>query len=331
MPKRSNHPLLTLLQYLLAIGVLVVHSGSLFPDPLARFIAKSLYGRLAVPVFLVSSAYFLSKKEQEKSGATSLHFKRLAMTYLKWSLFYLPYAMAYFLSLDLPIYLLPIALLVALLYLGTCYQLWYLPALFLGHFLVKAGRKVWSSKALWLVASSLYLLGSLETYTGYLEGTALGAAYQAYASIFVTSRNGLFYVPVFLLLGQALADHETSDFLTKQPARKLLFALFVWFVEAGFVYVRQGLDKNFFLVLPLVALFLVNWCLKSDIQLPVSTKSLRSVSYYLYFLHPLFIEVGLWGLSAFRLESWQEGRAVFFLALLGCHLVAWLMIRSQRR
>lgn len=331
MLKRSNHSLLTLVQYLLAIGVLVVHSGSLFPDPVAHFIAKSLYGRLAVPAFLVSSAYFLRQQERIEPGATTAHLKRLGLTYLKWSFFYLPYALFYFYRLGFSPALLPVGLMMALLYLGTCYQLWYLPALFLGNFLVKAGRKVLSVQSLLLVAVSLYLLGSIETYMGYLQGSVLGAAYQIYASLFVTSRNGLFYVPIFLLLGQALADREDSQLFLRKPGTKLVLALLVWLLESGFVYANQGLDKNFFLALPLVALFLVNWCLRSEIQLPFSTKHLRTFSYYLYFLHPLFIEVGLWALSGVGLESWQEGRIVFFLALLGCHLVAGLVICVRKK
>lgn len=307
----------------------MVHSGSLFPNPVAHFVAKSLYGRLAVPIFLVSSAYFLRQQERVEPGATAAHLKKLLSTYLKWSLVYLPYALAYFLSLNLPLYLLPLALLVAFLYLGTCYQLWYLPALFLGHFLVKAGRSRWSPRVLFGVAISLYALGSIETYMGYLEGTSLGTAYQAYTSIFVTSRNGLFYVPIFLLLGQALADHDKSRFLTQRPGVKLLLALLVWLVEASFVYANQGLDKNFFLALPLVAVCLVNFCLKSPWQPSWVKPSLRQLAQFYYFIHPIFIELGLLLLRPLALPKWQTGQLVFSLSLVGSHLTALLWSKRK--
>lgn len=329
MPKRSTYSLLTLVQYVLAIGVLVVHSGSLFPNPVAHFVAKSLYGRLAVPVFLVSSAYFLRQRERVWLGATVAHLKSFLPTYLKWSLLYLPYALFYFLNLNQPLYLLPVALLVALIYLGTCYQLWYLPALFLGHGLVKAGRSRWSPRVLFWVAASLYALGSIETYMGYLEGTVLGSAYQAYASIFVTSRNGLFYVPIFLLLGQALADQEKSRFLTQRPGGKLILALLVWFVEASFVYANQGLDKNFFLTLPLVAVCLVNFCLKSPWQPSWVKANLRQLAQFYYFIHPIFIELGLLVLKPLALPKWQTGQLVFVLALVGSHLTALLLAKRK--
>lgn len=328
---KINTSLLTLVQYLLAIGVLLVHSGSLFPNPIVHFIAKSLYGRLAVPVFLVSSAYFLRQQERLEPGATTAHLKKLLPAYLKWSLLYLPYALNYFLRLDLPLYLLPLALLVALLYLGTCYQLWYLPALFLGHFLVKAGRSRWSPRVLFLIAASLYALGSIETYMGYLEGTRLGAAYQAYASIFVTSRNGLFYVPIFLLLGQALADHDKSPLFTQRPGGKLILALLVWFVEASFVYANQGMDKNFFLSLPLVALLLVNWCLKSPWQPSWVKPRLRQLAQFYYFIHPIFIELGLLVLKPLALPKWQTGQLVFAFTLVGSHLTALRLAKKTNK
>ena len=55
---------------------------------------------------------------------------------LFWSCVYLPYAWVFFSSLHLPVYLFPAGVLIALLYLGMCYQLWYIPAFLLGLFLV---------------------------------------------------------------------------------------------------------------------------------------------------------------------------------------------------
>ena len=61
---------------------------------------------------------------------------KIVKTYLFWSCVYLPYAWIFFSSLQLPVYLFPAGVLIALLYLGMCYQLWYIPAFLLGLLLV---------------------------------------------------------------------------------------------------------------------------------------------------------------------------------------------------
>ena len=73
---------------------------------------------------------------------------RIVKTYLFWSCVYLPYAWLFFSSLNLPTSLFPVGVLIALLYLGMCYQLWYIPAFFAGacflvNYLVKRLGMVW--------------------------------------------------------------------------------------------------------------------------------------------------------------------------------------------
>ena len=60
------------------------------------------------------------------------YLAKIVKTYLFWSFVYLPYAWLFFSSLHLPIYLFPAGVLIALIYLGMCYQLWYIPAFFAG-------------------------------------------------------------------------------------------------------------------------------------------------------------------------------------------------------
>lgn len=117
--------------------------------------------------------------------------------------------------------------------------------------------------------------------------------------------------------------------LTQRPGGKLLLALLVWFGEAGFIYVNQGLDKNFFLTLPLVAFFLVNWCLQSPWQPSWVKANLRQLAQFYYFIHPIFIELGLLVLKPLALPKWQTGQLVFVLALVGSHLTALLLAKRK--
>lgn len=327
---RKAYPLLSLFQYFFAIGVIAVHSGSLSKQPVLHFIIKSIWGRQAVPFFLISSAYFLHKKALTHPDAVTKHLKHLLRLYLLWSILYLPYAYHYFCGLGLPQFLLPFGLVVGLLYTGLCYQLWYLPAFFQGFFLVKAGLKRWKPQTLLIVLISLYLLGSVETYMGYLEGTGLGRLYQSYAKFFLTSRNGLFFTPLFLLLGQILADQDKTPLFTHNRGRKVIISLGLFLLEASVIYHNQGWDKNFFLTLPLLSLSLVNWCLHTQCTLELPVRHLRQLAIGCYFIHPVFIELGLWLLRKEHLASWQSGQLVFTGAVIASHLtiLLWMTNRS---
>lgn len=327
---QNSYPMLSVFQYIFAIGVLVVHSGSISPHPVLHFVTKSIWGRQAVPFFLIGTAYFLRKKTLQSATAEGDYWRKLFNTYCFWSVIYLPYAFFYVRGLGLPLYLLPVGLVVGFLYTGLCYQLWYIPALVQGAFLVKAGRRYLPRWGLLVILVSLYLFGSIETYTGYLQGTVLEDIYKAYARVFITSRNGLFYTPLFLYLGQILAEQEHHTFFTRHRGWKVLLSAVLLLAEAGLVYQHQGLDKNFFLTLPLFSLCLVNWCLHSSVRLPWSSRVLKDLSQICYFVHPLFIELSLYVLRQQVLPIWQQGQLVFLASLIGSHLVALLWLKNKR-
>ena len=124
-----------LFQYLFAIAVILVHSGRLTSYEPVHFGLKSILGRLAVPFFIVCASFFL-KQSLSNARKMKAYLVKIVKTYVFWSCVYLPYAWIFFSSLKLPVYLFPAGVLIALVYLGMCYQLWYIPAFLLGLFLV---------------------------------------------------------------------------------------------------------------------------------------------------------------------------------------------------
>lgn len=115
--RKVNTSMISLLQYILSIGVIIVHSGSLTANEPLHFAFKSIFGRMAVPFFLICASFFLKPRLDNLKNIRG-YLSKIIKTYLFWSLLYLPYGISYFLSLHLPVYLLPVGLLVALLYLG---------------------------------------------------------------------------------------------------------------------------------------------------------------------------------------------------------------------
>ena len=300
MKKNSlyNTSSISLFQYLFAIAVILVHSGRLTSYEPVHFGLKSILGRLAVPFFIVCASFFL-KPSLRDARKMKAYLVKIVKTYLFWSCVYLPYAWVFFSSLHLPVYLFPAGVLIALLYLGMCYQLWYIPA---------------------------FLLGLIETYSAYLDTTSLLEGYQLYSNLFFTARNGLFYTPIFIFMGYYLYDHFHAQTFRVHRWEKLSLAFGLFCMEGIIIFQHEGIDKNFYLLLPFVTVYLVNACLRSSFLKSYDLQYLKQMSMALYFSHPIFIEWVRYGFSNLPLSYPDRGKLIFVTALLGSHLFGLVML-----
>ena len=326
-----NTSSISFFQYLFAIAVILVHSGRLTSYEPLHFGLKSMLGRLAVPFFIVCASFFL-KQSLGNSKKMKTYLAKIVKTYLFWSFVYLPYAWLFFSSLHLPIYLFPAGVLIALIYLGMCYQLWYIPAFLLGLFLVNQLVKhlgmVWTG----FLALLLYCWGLIETYSAYLDTTSLLKGYQLYSNLFFTARNSLFYTPIFIYMGYYLYDHFHAQVFSIHRWQKLALAFGLLCLEGIIIFQHEGIDKNFFFLLPFVTVYLVNACLRSSFLKSYDLQYLKQMSIALYFSHPIFIEWARYGFSSLPLSYPDRGKLIFVTALFGSHLfgLAMLWVRERR-
>ena len=320
-----NTSSISFFQYLFAIAVILVHSGRLTSYEPLHFGLKSMLGRLAVPFFIVCASFFL-KHSLGNSQKMKAYLVKIVKTYLFWSFVYLPYAWVFFSSLRLPVYLFPAGVLIALIYLGMCYQLWYIPAFLLGLFLVNQLVKhlgmVWTG----LITLLLYCWGLIETYSAYLDTTSLLKGYQLYSNLFFTARNGLFYTPIFIYMGYYLYDHFHAQVFSIHRWQKLALAFGLLCLEGIIIFQHEGIDKNFFFLLPFVTVYLVNACLRSSFLKSYDLQYLKQMSMALYFSHPIFIEWARYGFSNVPLSYPDRGKLIFVTALLGSHLFGLAML-----
>ena len=327
-----NTSSISFFQYLFAIAVILVHSGRLTSYEPLHFGLKSMLGRLAVPFFIVCASFFL-KQSLGNSQKMKAYLVKIVKTYLFWSFVYLPYAWVFFSSLRLPIYLFPAGVLIALIYLGMCYQLWYIPAFLLGLFLVNQLVKrlgmVWTG----FLALLLYCWGLIETYSAYLDTTSLLKGYQLYSNLFFTARNGLFYTPIFIYMGYYLYDHFHAQTFSIHRWQKLAFAFGLLCLEGLIIFQHEGIDKNFFFLLPFVTVYLVNACLRSSFLKSYDLQYLKQMSIALYFSHPIFIEWARYGFSSLPLTYPDRGKLIFVTALFGSHIfgLAMLWVRDKKK
>ena len=327
-----NTSSISFFQYLFAIAVILVHSGRLTSYEPLHFGLKSMLGRLAVPFFIVCASFFL-KHSLGNSQKMKAYLVKIVKTYLFWSFVYLPYAWLFFSSLHLPVYLFPAGVLIALIYLGMCYQLWYIPAFLLGLFLVNQLVKrlgmVWTG----FLALLLYCWGLIETYSAYLDTTSLLKGYQLYSNLFFTARNGLFYTPIFIYMGYYLYDHFHAQTFSIHRWQKLALAFGLLCLEGIIIFQHQGIDKNFFFLLPFVTVYLVNACLRSSFLKSYDLQYLKQMSIALYFSHPIFIEWARYGFSSLPLTYPDRGKLIFVTGLFGSHLfgLAMLWVRDKKK
>lgn len=326
-----NTSSISFFQYLFAIAVIVVHSGRLTSYEPLHFGLKSTLGRLAVPFFIVCASFFL-KQSLRDARKMKAYLAKIVKTYLFWSFVYLPYAWLFFSSLHLPVYLFPAGVFVALVYLGMCYQLWYIPAFLLGLFLVNQLVKrlgmVWTG----VITLLLYCWGLIETYSAYLDTTSLLKGYQLYSNLFFTARNGLFYTPIFIYMGYYLYDQFHAQTFKVHCWQKLSLAFGLFCIEGTIIFQHEGIDKNFFLLLPIMTVYFVNACLQSSFLKSYDLQYLKQMSIALYFSHPIFIEWARYGFSSLPLSYPDRGKLIFVTALFGSHLfgLAMLWVRERR-
>nr|WP_159797123.1 acyltransferase family protein [Streptococcus halichoeri] len=322
-----NTSMISLLQYLFSILVILVHSGRLFSQDAIHFTFKSFLGRMAVPYFLICTAFFL-RGRMHQGLCHQAYFRKLIKKYSIWTLIYLPYSYFFFESLNIAkVYLLP-GFIVAFLYLGMSHTLWYIPAVILGWVIIQGLLKYLGTRGTVITVVALYCIGALETYSAFVQPTKFYPLISAYMSVFQTTRNGLFYTPIYLLAGYLLYDYFNTELFTTSRGLKYTVFLLLLAVENVLIYFNQGLDKNFFLLGPLCAVFLFNWSIRTSLFKDYCLSHLKQLSVYYFFLHPLFIGIVSYCLKATPLAVPNQGKVIFVVTLALTHASALLIMKG---
>ena len=270
-----------------AFMVIGIHIGpfSVWNEDL-DYLVTYCAGRAAVPFFLMTTGYFVLapcvKSGFKKKQAVYKYLVKNGVLYLSATLFYAPLALY---SGNVP-HSLP-ELVRAVLFDGTFYHLWYFPAAMIGvMILMFLARK--SVRMMFLFSAGAYIAGLLgDSYYGLTEQIPLlRLIYSGIFSVSSYTRNGIFFAPVFLLLGMlsAFPDLQCS-------VRTCLAGLTVTFtgmLAEGYVTYSLDLQRHnsmYLLLLP-VMYFLFQLLLRIPGRVPVW---IRSGSMLLYILHPAVI------------------------------------------
>lgn len=262
----------------------------------ADFFMARILARVAVPFFFMVTGHFVLSGILDSADGG----KKLGRFLKK---IFLLYALAILLYIPLGIYaghyhdLTPYGALRLLIFDGPFYHLWYFPATMLGVSLLYLMRRWIGLRSMMALSGLLYLLGILgDSYFGLIEKLpVVEMAYQYGFQIFAHTRNGLFFAPLFLLLGAWLGKRETAPKPGENPLpiKALSIGLAISFLlmtaEAFTLHYLgwQRHDSMYLALIPTMAFLykrLLLW------QVNPSAK-LRTMGTWVYILHPAMIVV----------------------------------------
>ncbi|MCM1536405.1 MAG: serine racemase VanT catalytic subunit [Clostridium sp.] len=278
----------------------------------ADFVLTRVLARIAVPFFFMVTGFFLLPPylfgHTKDYRRLSAFLKKTLILYLAAVLLYLPVNLYAGHFRDTTLW----DKLRMLLFDGTFYHLWYLPAVILGALLVCLPARRLPFKAVMFLCLILYFLGLLgDSYYGIIAAVpGMKSIYEAIFFIFSYTRNGIFYAPVFLAMGAYLSqDRQNGAKRGKALNPQSLsiqqnvvdFSIFlIIMIAEGLLLHRfdmQRHDSMYIALLPCM-FFLFRVLLAIEHKNLLSEKPcaglfpagyLRTLSTYIYLLHPLCI------------------------------------------
>lgn len=287
MSKSKNYAGIDYFRIIAAVLIVAIHTSPLASfSKMGDFILTRVIARITVPFFFMTSGFFLISRYTCNNDKLKAFIKKTAIIYAAAILFYIPINLynGYF-SME---NLLP-NIIKDIVFDGTLYHLWYLPASIIGAiiawYLVK---KLDYPKAL-VVTVILYIIGLFgDSYYGISEKIpVLNGFYKSIFQVSDYTRNGIFFAPIFFVAGGRIA--EKMNAVSQKQWQVLGFAVSfaLMFAEAMVLHSFdvQRHDSMYLFLLPcMFFLFcvLLHWKGKR-------VAWLRTLSLFVYIIHPMMI------------------------------------------
>ncbi|WP_420329396.1 serine racemase VanT catalytic subunit [Paenibacillus gorillae] len=301
-----------------AFLVITIHLGPLLSvDPYADFVLTGIIARLAVPFFFIASGFFLFGKrsgDRKRELASMRRFTlRIGLLYGVGIIAYLPLNVydGYFKQ---PIHVW--GMLQDIVFNGTFYHLWYLPALMTGAWIVYGLRVFLSLKAVLAVSAVLYVLALLgDSYYGLTAGSpVLTALYDGMFTIFDYTRNGIGFAPLYMALGAWAALRPLPSRSRLRYSAAFIVSIAVLLGE-GIVLHAEGWPRHDSMYLALVP------AVYSLFRLLQSAEGrehpyIRALSTWIYMIHPwtiVLVRGGAKATGSFALIV--ENKPVFYITV----------------
>lgn len=295
-----------------AVMVIAIHTSPLLSFSKAGdMVLTGILARVAVPFFFMATGFFLF----QGGGANSFSY----MKFLRKNM--LLYGAAILLFLPLSIYaghfnqspFLP-ELLKDIVFNGTFYHLWYFPAVMLGVGVVVILQRYLRFQTAFTISFVLYLVGLLgDSYYGFSsQAPFIREVYHILFQCFDYTRNGLFFTPVYLMLGIFLSKRKPLPLSQCIPGLSVSLSLLL---AEGLLlhYFSAPRHDSMYLMLPVTMYFLFQLLLLPKGQ---AVKTRRTVSLLIYLIHPWCIVLVRGFAKVIKAqEAIVHNSIIFFLAV----------------
>lgn len=210
---------------------------------------------------------------------------------------------------------------------GTFYHLWYFPAVLLGMALMIAVGRFSVKCAAWFSITA-YVIGVFgDSYYGIVEKVPVLA--EVYRGIFAVSsytRNGIFFAPLFLMLGALCRRIRMSGTV----CRAGLGISFLILLAEGYLTYASGIQKHnsMYFALPFVMFFLFRLLLDVRGRAPAWA---RDCSLLVYVLHPAVIVALRGAAEVTHTTKWLvDNTLIEFVAVCAATLALSLALQRAR-
>lgn len=271
-----------------ALMIVAIHTS-----PLSSFsetgdlIFTRIIARVAVPFFFMTSGFFLISQYTRNAEKLGAFVKRTACLYGAAIILYLPINLynGYFHTDNL----LP-NIIKDIVFDGTLYHLWYLPASIIGAAIAWYLVKRVPYRKAFMITFALYLIGLFgDSYYGIAKSIpGLNGFYDLLFQVSDYTRNGIFFAPVFFVAGGYMADKK-SRFSLKGNIAAFALSFGFMFGEALILhhFDLPRHDSMYLFLLPCVYfLFRILMQFRGKRH-----ARLRTISLIVYIIHPLMVVV----------------------------------------
>lgn len=286
MSKQETYSGIDYFRMIAAVLIVAIHTSPLASfSATGDFIFTRIIARVAVPFFLVTSGFFLISRYSYNADKLRKFIKKTALIYAAAIVIYIPINIynGYFSEDNL----LP-KIIKDIVFDGTLYHLWYLPAAIVGAVIAWYLVKQWAYRKAFAVTLVLYIVGLFgDSYYGIAENIpSLNSFYHLIFQVSDYTRNGIFFAPIFFVLGGYISDNK-DKLSFKKSIIGFTTCFSLMFAEALTLhrFELQRHDSMYVFLLPSICFlfyFLMHFKGKNRAQL-------RTISLIIYIIHPFVI------------------------------------------
>lgn len=337
---KTNYKTLDIFKFICALLVISIHTYPLLTfSKTANFYVSLVIGRIAVPFFFVCSAFFLFKKLNISCGIKSKYNSsilknyliRLLKLYIIWCILYFPFTIITWINngfgiSDIVVYLRNF------IFAGGCYHLWFLPAMafstIIVYLLIFNYR---SNTKIVKICLSLYVIGAVINIFGnnLMQIPVLSSIIRVYDAIFTTTRNGIFFAPIFTFMGYYIARNDFND-NKRWLSGAILISLIALLLEASLYHYVFKIDNDLIsMYISLVPLmfYLFNLLIKVNLKTRINGRFLRQLSTLMYLAHIGFVDI-LYMLNTYL--NWNNLMIYLVVVVLTLFLSTIIVLLSDR-